>query len=185
MKNSLRKIVLAVMMTVAPLVASEYTFQTHSLFAIEGGMSSINTEYIGGKYDDKEMGNLGLKIGAQSENYRVFLSARYYDVADLSTLNTYGAEFQYLFNFSEIANFYIGANGGVANANAKRQGLSSDAQSEMYYGGDAGFNIHATELIDLEIGARYMAIQDLITNNVSVDSITTVYASVIIKWEMD
>ena len=42
-----------------------------------------------------------VKIGAQTENYRVFLSARYYDADNLSTLNTYGAEIQYMFNFSK------------------------------------------------------------------------------------
>lgn len=185
MKNSLSKVVLVAMMTVAPLVASEYSFETHSLFAVEGGASSVDTEAAAGVYDDKEMANIGLKIGAQSDNYRVFLSARYYDAEDLNTLNTYGAEVHYLFNFSKAANFFIGANVGVANVKGAVNGTPSESASEMYYGGEAGFNIHASELIDLEIGARYMDIQDVVVGGVAVDSIATAYASVIIKWEMN
>ena len=188
MKNSLRKIVLATMIVVAPLTAGEYSFDSHSLFAVEGGASSVNVEAPAGVYDEKEMANIGLKIGAQTENYRVFLSARYYDMDNSSTLNTYGAEAQYLFNFSNPVNFFIGANGGVANVKIAVTGTPSERVSEMYYGADAGFNIHASEMIDVEIGARYMALQDAVVLSapvVKVDSITTAYASVIIKWEMN
>ncbi len=187
MKNSLRKVILAVIMVTAPLVASEYAFQTDSLFAIEGGGSNIGVEHTGGVYDETSIANIGLKIGAQTESYRVFLSARYYDADNLSTLNTYGGEVQYLFNFSKPVNFYLGANAGVANVKIAIPGDPSESASEMYYGADAGFNIHATELIDVEIGARYLALQEDVvsTSGATVDGIVTAYASVIIKWKMD
>ena len=187
MKNSLSKVVLATMMATAPLAASEYSFDTHSLFAIEGGASNIGVEQPGGLYSDTSIANVGLKIGAQTDNYRVFLSARYYDAENASTLNTYGAEVQYLFNFSKPVNFFIGANGGIANVKLALVGEASERASEVYYGADAGFNIHATELIDIEIGGRYMALQEDIVSasGAKVDGITTAYASLIIKWEMD
>lgn len=187
MKNSLRKIVLATMIVVAPLTAGEYSFDSHSLFAVEGGVSNIGIEGTGGVYDEESIANVGLKIGAQTTNYRVFLSARYYDADNLSTLNTYGAEVQYMFNFSKPVNFFIGANGGVANVKIAIPGDPSERASEMYYGADVGFNIHASELIDVEIGARHMVLQEDIValSGAKVDGITTAYASVIIKWEMN
>ncbi len=192
MKNSLRKIVLAAMMTVAPLAASEYTFQTHSLLGIEGSYSETSVDVITGTPEthDEDAASLGFKIGAQSENYRVFLGARAYDAENLSYLNTYGAEIQYLFNFSKFANFYLGGSGGLAKYKVPHyDGYSAVAADSMYYGGDAGFNIHATELIDLEIGARVISIQDgdvvQGTKVYEFDRIVSAYASVIIKWEMD
>ena len=192
MKNSLRKIVLAAMMTVAPLAANEYTFQTHSLLAIEGSYSETSVDVINGTptTHDKDAASLGFKIGAQSENYRVFLSARAYDAQNLSYLNTYGAELQYLFNFSKFANFYLGGSTGLAKYKVPHDGSDSAVGADsMYYGGDAGFNIHATELIDLEIGTRIISIQDGDVQQglktYQFDRIVAAYASVIIKWEMD
>jgi len=192
MKNSLRKIVLASIMTVAPLAASEYTFDTHSLLAIEGAYSETSVDVIAGtpKTYDKGAASLGFKLGAESENYRIFLSARAYDADNLSYLNTYGAEVQYLFNFSKIANFYLGGSGGLAKYKVPHDGTDSAvAADSMYYGGDAGFNIHATELVDLEIGARIISIQDGdVIQGPKVyefDRIVSAYASVIIKWKMD
>ncbi len=194
MKNSLTKIALATMIIVAPLAAeennSEYTYNTHSLFAIEGGISDITTEKSGSDMEKNELASAGLKIGAQSDNYRAFLSARYYDVSDFSHMNMYGGELQYLFNFSNFANFFIGANGGVADIQIKAQnGLDSEKVSSMYYGGDTGFNFHAGDAVDIEIGARYMSIQDgeIIQgpNAYDVSSVVTAYASLIFRWKMD
>jgi len=172
MKNSLSKIVLAAMMVTAPL-AADYTFDTHSLFALEGGIADLDGE-------SSEIATAGLKIGAQTENYRVFLSARHFNTDDLHSLNAYGAEVQYMFNFSKPVNFFIGANGGQATVKVSS---AVSSESSVYYGGDAGFNIHASELIDVEVGARYMKLQDDV---MAVDNdIVSAYASVIIKWKMD
>lgn len=184
MKNSLSKIVLVAMMIVSPLVAG-YSYDTHSLFAIEGGVSDVSLEAAGGVYDEKEMANIGLKIGAQTDDYRVFLSGRYYAVDDLSSLSTFGGEVQYMFNFSEPVNFFLGVNGGLAKIKAATAGFPSESTSELYYGIDTGFNFHATKLIDLEVGVRYMGLQDAVVAGVIVDDIVTAYASVIIKWNMD
>ncbi|MEN8303148.1 MAG: outer membrane beta-barrel protein [Campylobacterota bacterium] len=189
MKNSLSKIVLAAMMTAAPLVASEYTFNSHSLFAIEGGMSDVTTESAAVMEKD-ELANVGLKLGAQTDNYRVFLSGRHYQVEDYNSLRTYGVEAQYMFNFSEPVNFFLGANAGKAKIKVGANGADPSAETTTtYYGADAGFNLHASEMVDIEIGAKYMEMQDgVITQGATtleVDKIVTAYASLIIKWEMD
>lgn len=172
MKNSLTKVVLATMIATAPLAAGDYAFNASSLFALEGGMADSDME-------SNAVGTVGLKIGAETENYRIFLSARNFLADDVSHLITYGAELQYMFNFSEPVNFFLSANGG--NADIKSDAATS-SQSSMYYGAGAGFNLHASEMIDLEVGARYMELQeDAILDN----KIISAYASVIIKWKMD
>ena len=181
MKNSLSKIVLATMIAAAPL-AAEYSFDTSSLFGIEGGISNVSSE--SGNYDEEGIPNIGLKIGAQTENYRIFLGARYYVADKLESLSTYGAEVQYMFNFSKPVNFFIGANGGMANVKLK-SGSVSESTSELYYGADAGFNIHALKMLDIEIGARFLSIQDAKIAGEEINDIVTGYASLIVRWEMD
>jgi len=190
MKRKFTKAILAAAIATMPLAASEYAFDTHSLFAIEGGASSVDIDVAGPTavtIEDTAIANAGIKIGAQSESYRIFLSARYYDVQDIDSLYTVGGELQYLFNFSEEANFFIGGNIGEAFIQVTP---TSGSAKSMYYGGDAGFNIHATDTFDIEIGARYMQLDETVTPTGSLYSYTfnyiaTGYASLIIKWQMD
>lgn len=200
MKKTLTIMALTAAVVTTPLLADEYSFHTKSLFALEGGYSKIKGDVFNGStqlYDlgkkSDGIGSYGLKIGAQSENYRVFLSARHYDTSgNLDRLNTYGGELQYLFNFHKKANFFIGANGGIADIRigAQTTGSTFPAAKKQtpYYGVDAGFNVHASELIDVELGYRYSKIKDNITQGnytYSVDNLSAFYGSVIIKWEMD
>ena len=198
MKNSLSKVVLAAMIATVPLAADNYSYDTYSLFAIEGGVTNVDIERDdAGNIDvNKEaLPNIGMKIGAQGNDFRAFVSARYYNGDDFTSLMTLGGEIQYMFNFSKHANFFIGGNAGQAYINV---GADSDNDipsmdvTSTYYGGDAGFNIHATELIDIELGAKYMAL-DVDENrdnsvgtpvNYKIDSMITAYASVIFKWQM-
>ena len=177
MKKNLTKIVLATMMAAAPMAASDFTYSTNSLFALEGGYSSLNDTSAGGRYYGKtdDFGSYGLKIGAESKNYRIFAQANYHDIKDFDYAYTYGAALQYKFNFADSANFFIGINGGYADMKIRTLNVS-----DPYFGGDAGFNYHASELIDLELAARLMKI-----NNDAIDNIVTGYASIIFKYQMD
>jgi len=193
MKNSLSKVVLAAMIASAPLAAGEYSYGTHSLFALEGGATNIDIERAGAtggfNITKTNLPNIGLKIGAEGETFRVFLSGRYYDAEDFDALSTLGGEVQYLFNFSKHANFFLGANAGKAFIKIATDGtVPSVSTSSLYYGGDAGFNFHASEMIDLEIGAKYMALdvnEKVGVDTYTVDSMITAYASIIIKYKMD
>ena len=170
-------------------VADEY----NSLFAIEGGYSNVDIEVSPSTASIQKngFGNVGIKVGAESENYRMFIGARYYDAKDFNKLDTIGAEFQYKFNFSKYANFFLGANIGKAYVKVAKKEGTTDLSADMnsgYLGGDAGFNIHASELVDLELGARYMHLDEQVTQagqNYDFSSFVTAYASIIIKWKMD
>jgi len=173
---------------------SSYEFKTKSLVGIEGGYSDLNYEFgtsTNNVISDIGVTNVGLKIGAETDDFRVFLSGRYF--YDSSTkyeyIVTYGAEIQYKFNMAEFMNAYIGANAGVANVQFRATGENfSRTISDPYVGGDIGVNIHVTDSMDWEIGARVMSIQaDNIRNGITyhINQITSGYTSIIFKWEMD
>ena len=192
-KKVVQKIVLAGLVLTTPLMA-EFNFNKdiYSLLAFEGGYSSFDVEKNDAvnpasitKYD---MMHAGLKIGAQSKNYRVFLSGRYYNANDFDYATTIGAELQYMFNFSSMANFYLGLNGGIVNMRFTDGGTTSRTISDPYYGGDAGFNIHLADNVDFELGARVMQIQA--ENKIGLisykfDNLISGYASIIFKYKMD
>jgi hypothetical protein len=194
MRNKLAKVMLSTMLVGSALVAgtSEYEIDTYSLVGVEAGFSSFDYERDDGSNVQRTTGELmhgGIKIGAQSKNYRVFLSARYYDLTDFDYARTYGVEGQYMFNFSEIANLYIGVNAGTTDMKLIDVNNNSTVKVyEPYYGGDVGANIHFGDSIDWEIGVKYMTINSTIDKNsikYNFDRIITAYTSLIYKFKMD
>ena len=194
-KNKFKRLIIASVITSAPLMAasSEYLYDTYSLVGIEGGYSSLDvarsdtvTPASQKKYHLPEV---GLKIGAQTEHYRVFLNARYYSNSDFDYMTTYGAEVQYMFNVASAANIYMGVGTGVANMRFLPAGEpNSRILSKPYFSGDIGTNIHITSNSDIELGARFMNMSATNTiNNITYkfDNLITGYGSFIFKFHMD
>ena len=177
------------------LFAGDYTYNIKSLVGFEGGYTKIDVENDNPNPAYKgihryKSGEAGIKIGAQSDNYRLFLSGRYYfPKSGYDYLTTAGIEFQYLFNFSKVANFFLGANTGIFMSRFKGYGENFYRKvSNSYIGGDAGFNIHLGETLDLEIGGRYSKLNiSNIKNNITYtfDNLISGYASLIFKYTMD
>ena len=198
--NKLKITALSILLTASSLVAdiSKYEFQTKSLVGIEGGYNNLpyeNGTSLSSDQDSAKVGHAGLKVGAETEDFRAFLSARYYmGESRYDYLATYGAELQYKMNATDFMNFYIGANAGIANMKFRGK-LSSGAEEsfsrtiqDLYLGGDIGTNIHLGENTDLEIGARVMSIQAENTKNsvtYRIGNLVSGYASIIFKWQMD
>lgn len=170
--------------------SSDYKVDTYSLVGFEAGYGSISIDDNAGGTDittTHKFPHAGIKIGAESEDYRLFLSVRYFNADQLEYLTTYGAELQYMFNFSSFMNFYIGINGGMANSKIIAAGVARTI-SDTYIGADIGINMHLKKSIDLEIGVRTMNINAKNTiGDVTYifDNITTGYVSVIYKYKMD
>jgi len=194
-KNRLKKLIVASAIITAPLMASssEYIYNTHSLVGIEGGYSNIDvgrsdtrSPSITKKYN---LSHIGLKIGAETEHYRIFLSARYYSNGDFNYITTYGADIQYMFNIFSSANIYMGVGTGVANIQFSPKGEpNTPTLSNSYFSGDIGTNIHITNSSDLEIGGRFMSMSATNTMNsitYKFDNIITGYVSYIFKFKMD
>jgi len=173
--------------------ADDLSFETWSLIGIEGGYSSFDLErdQVGTPVQTTtyNKAEAGIKIGAQTQNYRLFLSMRDYFVSDFDYLVTYGVEGQYLFNFSKVANLFIGINAGAIDAKLTIANESRTRSfSDPYFGGDLGFNFHIGESFDLELGARVMTTDAQNTINgvtYKIDTLTTGYVSFIYKYQMD
>ena len=158
----------------------DYTFDSNSLVGIEGGFSSFDVEESATVENSEDFSTAGFKIGAETEEVRMFISARKAfmssDNYDFSNAYMYGAELQYKFNMMDSLNFFLGANIGRFNFEADNSKYSLD-----YFGGDTGFNYHINEMFDLEVGARLMKLQDTDV----FDDIVTGYTSLILKYQMD
>lgn len=185
-KRVLKSVVLASVLMSTSLMAevSEYEYNTYSLVGFEAGYSSFDYEHSGTTTERINLNNAGVKIGGQTDNYRLFLSIRGFDAAEFDYARTYGVEAQYLFNFSKFANFYLGVNAGTTDMRFS----NSVKIYDPYVGADAGFNIHLGKMADLELGARVMSLNSETTvggNTYKFDSIVTGYASIIFKYKMD
>ncbi len=172
---------------------SKYEFQTKSLVGIEGGYNTLGYENGTSANNEQysaKVGHAGLKIGAETEDFRAFLSGRYYTgESSYDYISTFGAELQYKMNAFDVMNFFIGANGGIANMKFRASGETFSRTIRDYYvGGDVGTNIHLGDAADLEIGARVMSIQAENTKNsvtYRMGNMVSGYASIIFKWQMD
>jgi len=194
-KNRLKAVVLGLVLAGSSLVASDsYDFQTSSLVGVEGGYSALGYEYGTPTNNTTHrlwIGNMGLKLGAETKDFRVFLSGRYFYDSSSSHdyIVTYGAELQYKFNVTKVFNIYMGANAGIANMAFRATGESyTRTISDPYFGGDMGMNIHLGDSVDWELGGRVMSIQaDNLKSGKTyhVNQIVSAYTSLIFKWKMD
>ena len=200
-KNRLKKVLLAGIFlgTVLTANSSNYMYNGYSMLAIEGGYSDLAADITDlsdnpGPYEQLNGAsyNLGMKIGAQTGHYRVFLSARTYKDSDdnFDYLTTYGIEGQYLFYMFDWVDFFIGAGGGLINAkfNDKSEAYARTI-NDPYFSGEMGFNIHSGEWMDFELGARYVSMDaaNLQENEIEyrLNDMISAYASVIFKFKMD
>jgi hypothetical protein len=189
-------VVLSVLAASSSMADHDLSAQDFSLIGIEGSYSRISSDVDtttppSHSSDKTKVSGIGLKVGAQSYNYRVFLTANYYKDADNSYdyITTYGIQFDYLLNVSKIANLYLGVNAGYANMKYTITGEPfSRTISDPYYGGDAGLNIHMGSLVDLELGGRMMLLDAKnVKNNTTYtfNNMISAYASLIFKYQMD
>ena len=184
MKN-LKKLILATLLTLTPLVADDY--KNISLIGFEGSFNTMevsndDTPVVVDKHDFL---SAGLKLGAQTEYYRLFLSARYYPISGFDYAYTMGAELQYLVNFSKSTNFFLGINTGIAEMKFLDTKNVSRTISDQYIGGDIGVNYHFAKSFDWEIGMRVMSLNaknDINNVTYTFDNILSAYTSIIFKY---
>lgn len=189
-KKVLKKALLGSLLVSSMLMAnsSEYLYDTKSLVGFEGGFGGINVKAAPINDGYVDIGHAGLKIGAQTEDYRLFLSGRYFAGDNFNKITTLGAEFQYKFHVASFMDFFLGVNGGLVSIDYDDVANVNREISDVYYGGDVGANFIVTDLVDFEIGARLMSIQaDNTISGVTYtfDDIISGYASIIFKYDMD
>jgi len=167
-----------------PLLENDKT----SLIGIEGAYNAIDISNDASYSKKLDFMAIGIKIGAQTDNYRLFLSARKNFIPNFNSY-AFGAEMQYLMNFSSVANMFIGINTGTISFKFDDEASLSRDISSKYIGGDIGLNLHLSDSADLEIGTRTMRLREPshlqggVTYNL--ENITNVYVSLIFKYSMD
>lgn len=201
MKNKIKSVIVASSLLLGSVTFADENFysQTKSLVGIEGGYSSLDYEkgvVTNNKQGSVSLGNIGLKVGAETKDYRIFLSSAYFfdSGSQYDYLTTYGVAFQYKFNVSKVFNLYLGANSGLMNAKVRAKDANGVKEtfvrtfSNSYIGGEIGTNIHLRKSIDLEFGGRVMSVQaDNTINGITyhIGNIVQGYGSLIFKWQMN
>ncbi|WP_373034970.1 hypothetical protein [Sulfurimonas sp.] len=198
MMKKLTKVIVATILAASSLAAestydSIYGSDTNSLIGFEAGYSAFDYERTtSGVTDQKKTVNFnhgGVKIGAETNDYRLFLSARAFDGGDFDYARAYGVELQYLLNISKMANVFFGVNAGKVDMKLADKTNSKTVKiNEGYVGGDVGVNIHLGKRADFEVGARFMSLNSSATDGLvkyDFDNIVTGYASIIFKYQMD
>ena len=196
MNNRFKNLTIASTLFIATLLSAEnsYEFQTKSLVAVEGGFGSMGYEDgtpTNNVQGSARLSNIGLKMGAETRDFRILLSGRYYfDSSNkYDYLTTAGAELQYLFNVSKHLNLYMGVNGGISNLKFRVPTETfSRSITAPYMGVDLGTNLHLGKSVDLELGGRVIRINDdSVQNGITyhIGNVVSAYGSLIFKWQMD
>ncbi len=198
MIKTLSKIIVATILVASSLSAadvdsSKYKFNINSLVGFEGSYSNFDYERtqtaVATQREKVSLNGGGIKIGAESDNYRFFLAARVYDAGEFDYARTYGAELQYKFNFAKFANMYMGVNFGKVDMRfVDNKNNNTVKLDDTYIGGDVGFNVHLGKHADWEIGARVMSLnasKEDAGATYAFDNIVTGYTSIIFKYQMD
>jgi len=191
MVNKIGKVVMGLVLVSSCLLAeskeaSKYQYDINSLIGVEAGYSSFDVQESGGKSKSLDLNHGGVKIGAESTNYRLFLSAKVFDAKEFKHARSYGVELQYLLNFSKYANLFFGA--GVGKVDMKLDSVNNIKIDDTYYSGDVGFNVHLGDIADWEIGARVMGINASAQDGLvkyNFENIITGYTSIIFKFKMN
>ena len=163
------------------------------LLALEGAFGSAQTKLTepnpsGGDHIISNTSNSafggGLKLGGESEHYRLFVSGRYHAVDNYDYVMTAGMELQYLLRFTEYFDVFMGVNGGMMGSQATI-GSTEYSVWNPYAGGDLGINIDVLENFGIELGVRVNKAFSDSTEIGSVDLLAEGYASLVFKFTSD
>ncbi len=198
----MKKIITLVSLLVMTMSAQAEMWKSKPLLAIEGAfvpVTSIDYKSAPGASEvstDVSGPGVGIKIGAEGEEFRIFISGRYTVLENIDYVISGGVEFQYLIRLAKAFNIFIGVEGGAMSLkfNDSNFGASSGLIRTIdtpYYGGDIGFNLDIGESFGVELGGRLIQLVDaenIRLNSAGTDSIVrmdfmpSVYASLIFKF---
>lgn len=190
MKKKLSGIVLATSLLCTGAYANESRLadDTKSLVALETGFSSLDMDTPTLAGESENFANIGVKVGAETKDFRAFVSFRYLTISDFDYATTLGAELQYLINLSSAFNMFVGLNAGYANMKFAPNNTTRTF-SDPYYGADLGFNFHLGQSYDLEVGARVNTLEAENTldagGTYKLNDMVTGYVGIVYKFDLE
>ena len=150
--------------SVKGLIGVEVGSMGNEIVAEDGGKDNVNTA------------SAGLKLGAESRHYRVFIDARYWYADEFYSAGSIGGAVQYLIRPAEMFNIFLGVNAGFVNT-------IGDTDTVPYYGMDAGFNLDMSEDFGIEAGVRAAACDG--KDYKEATTLYQAYVSAIFKFDTD
>ncbi|WP_295418393.1 hypothetical protein [Sulfurovum sp.] len=123
---------------------------------LEVGATEVQGDVGGvlGELDHKENGvEFGLRVGAQTEQWRSMVLLNYFDKDDQNTEKLMVTVDYFFLNSTEEQNYfkpYLGANAGYMNYES-----TNVDENGFLYGAQAGFVVEVMESMDIDIGYRY------------------------------
>ena len=153
--------------TAGTLYAAEMSV-SERIIGIEGASSTVQADTSGIFGEINHEGKdteYGVRIGAQSENWRTLLVLNYFDSEDDAQNYEKGLiELDYYpFNTkSETVSIrpYLGLNLGFLNYESDADGTADDIdESGFMYGGQVGITVDLGESIDLDVMFRYSLVE--------------------------
>ncbi|WP_345986091.1 outer membrane beta-barrel protein [Sulfurimonas sp. HSL-1656] len=175
----LKKIVLPALLVLGMNAYAEED-AAKGLIGVEFGYvdTNYNTEgFSGDETSEVGTGSLGLKLGAESRNYRVFIDSSFWYTDQYKKAGKIGASLQYLIPLGDAFNIFMGLNGGVINS-------IGDTDVDPYYGADLGVNLNLSESFGIELGARYCDVSDS-NADLAITDMVQGYISAIFKFSSD
>jgi opacity protein-like surface antigen len=134
--------------------ADNDTSSTKSFLGLEIGLTSVQGDTYSEARHESTGAEFGLRLGAQSEEWRTIFVLNYYDNVDEDqNKETLQLAIDYFFagDTLDIAfKPFIGVNAGYTNYEST--GIDS---SDFSYGGQVGFVSSVTESIDVDLSYRY------------------------------
>ena len=154
---------LLAMIVAGSLNAADMTI-SERILGIEGGMSTIQADtsgIFGEMNHEGEDTEYGVRIGAQSENWRTMLILNYFDSEDDAQNYEKGLieldYYPYAMGGDTVSiKPFLGINLGYMNYESDADGVSDDIdESGFLYGGQVGVTIEMMENLDLDVMHRY------------------------------
>ena len=131
-------------------------FSGQKFVGLEVGATEVQGDTGGvlGELDHKETGvEFGLRVGAQSNEWRSMILLNYFDKGDQNTEKLMMSVDYFFLDSTEEQNYfkpYLGVNAGYMNYES-----TNVDESGFLYGAQAGFVVEVMESIDIDLGYRY------------------------------
>jgi len=159
-----KKIVIALLCTV--LGSSLYADESKGFMGLEVGYASVDGDIFTGQKHTGEAEEFGLRLGAQTNEWRSMFVFDYFNSDDDDqTVEKGFLMIDYFFLDSDIDTVvrpYMGANIGYANYES-----TLVDESGLIYGGQVGIALRAGSSVDIDLTFRYSLGQVDALNNVS------------------
>lgn len=122
---------------------------------LEGGYGSMRFDNMSTSAEEaaEKFGHVGLKLGAEGEEFRAFASARLYTIDHTNYARSVSAEMEYMLPLTQKLNAFAGL--GIGIMYVEFESAEGDRRfDEQFVSAHGGFDYDLQDNLGLEIGVR-------------------------------